>query len=149
MVQTSTLTLRTATVADLPGIRFVDPLMRADPDRAHLIDSSLRNGECAVATDGEEVLGFAILNYTFFHQGFVPLLVVGVGSRRSGVGTALLSEVERRCAKPKLYISANRSNLPAHLLFEKSGFVESGHIANLELNEEEVVYFKTVHLHEA
>jgi ribosomal protein S18 acetylase RimI-like enzyme len=148
MVQTSTLALRAATVADLPGIRFVDPLMRADPDRAHLIDSALGNGECVVATDGE-VLGFAILNYTFFWQGFVPLLVVGVGSRRSGVGTALLSEVERRCVKPKLYISANRSNLPAQSLFEKCGFVESGHIANLELNEEEVVYFKVVHRHEA
>jgi GNAT superfamily N-acetyltransferase len=87
--------------------------MRADPERAHLIESALSAGHCVVAVDDAEIAGFAILNYTFFHQGFVPLLVVGIGSRRIGVGRALLSEVERRCRKSKLYISANRSNLPA------------------------------------
>ena len=137
-------TLRTGTVADLPGVRFVDPLMRADPDRARLIESSLRNGECIVAVDDEEILGFAILNYTFFGQGFVPLLVVAAANRRSGIGARLLSEVERRCTKPKLYVSANRSNLPAQWLFEKCGFVESGRVENLDLNDDELIFFKAI-----
>ena len=136
--------VRTATTADAPGIRFVDPLMRADPDRAHLIRSAVSAGECVVAVDGDEVLGFGILNYTFFQQGFVPLLVVGVGSRRTGVGAALLSELERRCRKPKLYISANRSNVPAQCLFEQCSFVPSGNIQNLDLGDDELVYFKLV-----
>ena len=89
-------TVRTASAADLAGIRFVDPLMRADPDRAHLIQSAVSAGECVVAVDEEKTLGFGILNYTFFHQGFVPLLVVGMGSRRLGIGKKLLSELERR-----------------------------------------------------
>src|SRR6266567_5930820 len=147
MVELTGVTLRTAQASDLAGIRFVDPLMRADPERAQLIHSALERGECVVAADGDEILGFAILNYTFFYQGFVPLLVVGVGSRRCGVGAALLSEVERRCAKAKLYVSANRSNLPAQLLFEKCGFVESGHVAHLDANDEEVFYFKLVQRH--
>lgn len=99
MVEISSVTLRTASASDLAGIRFVDPLMRADPDRARLIQSALDRGECVVALDDEEVRGFAILNYAFFYQGFVPLLVVAIGSRRCGIGATLLSEVERRCAK--------------------------------------------------
>lgn len=139
-----TVTLRTGAMADLPGLRFVDPLMRADPDRARLIESSLRNEECIVAADGDDLCGFAVLNYSFFNQGFVPLLVVAVGNRRSGIGTQLLAEVERRCTKTKLYVSANRSNMPAQWLFEKCGFVPSGHIANLDLDDGEMLFFKSV-----
>ena len=137
-------TVRTASAADLAGIRFVDPLMRADPDRAHLIQSAVSAGECVVAVDGEKILGFGILNYTFFHQGFVPLLVVGMGSRRLGIGKKLLSELERRCTRTKLYISANRSNIPAQCLFEGYGFVPSGHIENLDLGDDELLFFKPV-----
>lgn len=136
--------IRTATATDVAGIRFVDPLMRADPDRAHLIQSAVGAGGCVVAVDREEVLGFGILNYTFFQQGFVPLLVVGMGSRRIGVGKALLSELERRCVKPKLYISANRSNVPAQCLFEQCGFVASGYIENLDLGDDELLFFKPI-----
>ena len=86
--------------------------------------------------------GFAILNYSFFGRGFVPLLVVAAGDRRTGVGTLLLHEVERRCGKDKLFVSANRSNLPAQWLFEKCGFVQSGRVENLDPNDEGVLYFK-------
>jgi ribosomal protein S18 acetylase RimI-like enzyme len=142
MSDISALMFRTADTGDIPGIRFVDPLMRADPDRAQLIASALQNGGCIVAARGDEIVGFAILNYTFFDQGFVPLLVVGAGSRRRGVATALLAELERRCAKPKLYISTNQSNLPAQCLFEKCGFTPSGRIENLDLDDAELLYFK-------
>ena len=104
----------------------------------------MRNGECIVAVDDEDILGFAILNYAFFGQGFVPLLVVAVANRRSGIGARLLSEVERRCTKPKLYVSANRSNLPAQWLFEKCGFVQSGRVENLDLNDDELIFFKAI-----
>jgi ribosomal protein S18 acetylase RimI-like enzyme len=136
--------IRSARACDLAGIRFVDPLMRADPDRAHLIQSAVSAGECVVVVDGDEVLGFGILNYTFFQQGVIPLLVVGMGSRRIGIGKALLSELERRCVKSKLYISANRSNIPAQCLFEQCGFVPSGHIENLDLGDDELLFFKPI-----
>jgi len=131
-------------MADLGGVRFVDPLMRADPDRAASIRAALSSGEAVVALDGDEVVGFALFNYSFFGYGFIPLLVVGIGNRRNGVGTALLAEIERRCRKPKLFVSANRSNLPAQWLFEKCGFVQSGHIANVDLDDDELVFFKRI-----
>ena len=146
MNPTAFATVRTGVIADLPAIGLVDPLMHADLDRAHLIESSLRNGECIVAVDEAEILGFAIMNYSFFAQGFVPLLVVSVGSRRDGIGSRLLSEAEHRCTKPKLYVSANRSNLPAQSLFEKCGFVQSGSIENLDGNDDELVFVKGIHV---
>jgi ribosomal protein S18 acetylase RimI-like enzyme len=142
MVQLTTVTLRTATPEDFSGIRFVDPLLRADPERARLIRSSLTAGECVVATDADDVVAFAILNYSFFGQGFVPLLVVSVSIRRQGIATQLLAEIERRCVKTKLYLSTNRSNAAALYLFEKCGFVQSGRIENLDLDDDELVFFK-------
>src|SRR5690242_3813358 len=100
---------RTGTLQDFEAIRFVDPLLRADPERAQLIRASLAAGDCIVATDSDGVVGFGILNYTFFGYGFVPLLVVAVSSRRRGIGALLLAEIERRCEKSKLYMSTNRS----------------------------------------
>ncbi|MGP1677253.1 MAG: GNAT family N-acetyltransferase [Burkholderiales bacterium] len=141
---TTITAIRTAELADFAGIRFIDPLMRAHPDRAQLIDSSVRNGECMVAFADADILGFAVLNYSFYNQGFIPLLVVAMGNRRSGIGTRLLSEAERRCTKPKLYVCAGRSNLPAHWLFEKRGFVPSDLVANLDLYDDELVLFKSV-----
>jgi hypothetical protein len=76
----TTHTVRTASATDLAGIRVVDSLMRADPDRARLIQSALRTGECMVAVDGDEVLGFDILNYTFFQQGSSPCWWLGWGA---------------------------------------------------------------------
>jgi ribosomal protein S18 acetylase RimI-like enzyme len=144
MWQTTTPTTRTGTPEDFEAVRFVDPLLRADPERRELIRSSLAAGACVVAVEGDDVVGFAILNYSFFGQGFVPLLVVSVSSRRRGIGMLLLGEVERRSVKPKLYLSANRSNLPAQCLFEKCGFVQSGRIENLDLDDDELVFFKAV-----
>jgi len=136
------MSIRTGTSHDFDGVRFVDPLLRADPDRAQLIRASLSAGDCVVATDGDDIVGFGILNYTFFGYGFVPLMVVAVSSRRRGIGTQLLREIEGRCLKPKLYISTTRSNLPAQYLFEKCGFVQSGRIENLDLGDDELVFFK-------
>lgn len=136
------MSFRTGTHADLPGIRFADPLQRADSERARVVEDALAQGRYVVAHDEGEVLGFAVLSYGFFGHGFVPLLVVAMANRRAGIGTRLLQEVEGRCAKRKLFISINRSNAAAQWLFEKCGFTPSGHIENFDLDDDDVVYFK-------
>ena len=133
--------IRPATEADLPALRFVDPLMRADRDRMDLIQSSIEKGLCWLAADSDEVLGFILLG-DFLGQGFVPLLVVAAADRRRGIGRRLLREAERQCSRPKLFVSCNRSNLPAQELFESCGFEVSGQVANLEEGDDEVFYFK-------
>lgn len=141
---TATHCIRLAVPADLPALRFVDPLMRADRDRAHLIRSSLERGECFVAVDDDDVQGFVILNYTLFGHAFVPLLVVAASERRRGLATALLEEAERQCVQSKLFISCNRSNLPAQYLFEHCGFAPSGQVENVDDDDDELIFFKAL-----
>ena len=145
--QTQTLIhcVRLAVPADFPALRFVDPLMRADRDREHLVRTSVERGECFVVVDDDDVQGFAILNYSLFGHAFIPLLVVASGDRRRGLATALIEEAERQCVRSKLFISCNRSNAPAQYLFEKCGFAPSGHVENLDEDEDdELVFYKAL-----
>ena len=141
-----THSVRLAVPADFPALRFVDPLMRADRDREHLVRTSVERGECFVVVDDDDVQGFAILNYSLFGHAFIPLLVVASGDRRRGLATALIEEAERQCVRSKLFISCNRSNAPAQYLFEKCGFAASGHVQNLDDDEDddELVFFKAL-----
>ena len=95
------------------------PAHARGPRWAQLIHASVADEQCVVAADGEDVLGFAILNYTFFNQGFVPLLVVAIAKRRIGIGTQLLRGVERRCATAKLFVSSNRSKFASSMVVRK------------------------------
>jgi ribosomal protein S18 acetylase RimI-like enzyme len=139
-----TYCVRLALRSDLPALRFVDPLMRADHDRQHLIETSIDRAECFVVAEDDEVQGFAILNYTLFGHAFVPLLVVAASERRRGLATALMAEAERQCVRNKLFISCNRSNVPAQNLFERCGFVPSGQVENLDDEDDELVFFKAL-----
>jgi ribosomal protein S18 acetylase RimI-like enzyme len=90
-------------------------------------------------------VGFAVLVYTFFSNGFIPLVVVAPLARRSHHGLALLADAERRCETTKLFTSTNRSNRAAQALFLRAGFVPSGQIENLDApGDPELVYFKAV-----
>jgi GNAT superfamily N-acetyltransferase len=139
-----TYSVRLALPSDFPALRFVDPLMRADRDREHLIRTSIDRGECFVAVDDDDVQGFVILNYALFGHAFVPLLVVAASDRRRGLATALLEEAERQCVRNKLFISCSRSNGPAQYLFQKCGFAPSGHVENLDDEDDELVFFKAL-----
>jgi len=135
--------IRLAADSDLPALRFVDPLMRADRDRAHLVQSSIEKRRCWLAADNDDVLGFVLLG-DFLGQGFVPLLVVAAADRRRGIGRRLLREAERQCTRPKLFVSCNRSNLAAQDLFESLGFEASGQVGNLDEGDDELFYFKRI-----
>lgn len=134
-------TFRAAAKSDLPALKFVDPLLRADPDRADIVHAAVEAGGCLVAQDDDEVVGY-LLNGDLLGHRFINLLVVAVGSRRQGVGQALLDEACRRCDRPKLFISCNRSNVAAQGLIEKCGFERSGQIYNLDQGDPELVYYK-------
>jgi GNAT superfamily N-acetyltransferase len=139
-----TYCVRLALPADISVLRAVDPLMRADSDRQHLVRTSVDREECFVAVEDDGALGFAILNYTFFSHAFVPLLVVATSARRRGIATALLANAERQCVRNKLFVSCNRSNVPAQYLFERCGFVPSGKVENLDDEGDELVFFKAL-----
>ena len=97
--------VRLAVPDDFAALRFiVDPLMRADRDRQHLVRTSVERGECFVVVDDDEVQGFVILNYTLFGTPSSLLLVVASGDRWCGPATASLEEAERQCVRSKFHL---------------------------------------------
>jgi len=143
-MQTVATSLRIGSPGDLLGVVFADPLCQSMPDRTRMVQHALANGECMVATRGDKIVGYVILNNSFFGHAFVPLLVVAMGSRRAGIGTELIAEAEARCKREKLFVSANESNTAAQRLFERRGFVPSGRIENLDDTDDELVYCKWI-----
>jgi ribosomal protein S18 acetylase RimI-like enzyme len=92
--------------------------------------------------EGNKVVGYVILDNSFFGHAFIPLLVVLAGNRRRGIGTRLIVEAEYRCHREKLFISANETNIGAQRLLERRDFVRSGRIENLDDTDDELVFCK-------
>ena len=93
---------------------------------------------------GDTVVGYGVLEYTFYACGFISMVYVHQHYRRRSVGQALLEALEKVCQTPKLFTSTNRSNLPMQALLAKRGYAQSGIIHNLDEGDPEIVYFKRV-----
>ena len=133
---------RTATSQDLLEIMALDHLTATDSGRVKFIKVSVANGSCFVAKAGEQIAGYAVLTYSFFHFGFVELLYVRESMRRNGVGRALLGKLEEICVTSKLFTSTNESNLPMRHLLSACGFSPSGRVENIDPGDPELIFFK-------
>jgi GNAT superfamily N-acetyltransferase len=95
-----------------------------------------------VTIDGGLPIGYAVLEYSFYENGFVAVLYVDSTYRRRGVGEALMRHLETVCRTPKLFTSTNQSNSVMQSLLAKLDYVPSGVIHNLDEGDAELVYFK-------
>jgi len=120
---------------------------RRDAKRIEFIRCAIDQRHCLVCTDNETVLGYSILDYSFYATGFVALLYVDEQQRRQKAGTHLMQALESRCETPKLFTSTNVSNLPMQSLLRKLGYQESGMIFNLDPGDPELVYCKVLRVH--
>jgi GNAT superfamily N-acetyltransferase len=109
--------------------------------RGPFIDRALRSATCIVAEHDDRVLAYAVLEYTFFDNGFLSMVYMAESERRRGSGRALLDALAARCATRKLFTSTNQSNVPMQELLAALGYVRSGVIENLDPNDPELVYF--------
>jgi ribosomal protein S18 acetylase RimI-like enzyme len=135
------MTIRLATVLDFQAIAQADPAGQRDPVRQALLRNHIESGRCWVAADQDRVVGFLVLEYTFYGHGFVSLLMVREDARRRGVGRALLRNAMSICATAKLFTSTNESNNPMRSLLRGQGFEASGVIHNLDEGDPELVFF--------
>lgn len=99
------------------------------------------SGNCYVVV-ATQVLGYGVLEYTFFENGFVSMVYVHPNSRQRGVGIGLMRYLEATCQTPKLFTSTNLSNLPMQSLLAKLGYRLSGVIHDLDEGDPELVYVK-------
>ena len=135
------ISIRPANEDDVEALCSLDLIARSEKERREFIRRSVASGTCFVAVE-DEVIGYGVLNYSFYANGCVDMLYVHSGHRRRGAGAALLRDIESLCQTPKLFSSTNLSNLPMQSLLAKSEYVLSGVIQNLDEGDPEVVYFK-------
>jgi GNAT superfamily N-acetyltransferase len=95
------------------------------------------------------MLGYAILEYSFFQQGFLSMVYVAQSARRLGVASQLFGFAEQLCQRPKLFSSANLSNAAMHALFARLGYSACGMVTGLDEGDPEVFYVKQLHHEDA
>lgn len=137
------LEIRLAEMKDIAAICSFDHLAERE-ERRTFIEKSVRSGSAYVAILDSEVVGYTVLEYGFYSQGFIAMLYVHPGHRRNGFGSALARHVESVCKTDKLFASTNQSNLPMQALMIKLGYIPSGVINNLDEGDPEIVYFKRI-----
>jgi ribosomal protein S18 acetylase RimI-like enzyme len=144
MTSETNLVLRQARESDFPDLLACDAYAHAHETRMHELHRWVEQQSCFVALVRDEPVGFVVLQYTFFGNGFIPLVCVAVSRQRQGIGQFLLAQAERLCTTPKLFTSTNASNARAQRLFARAGFTASGTIENLDEADSELIYFKAV-----
>lgn len=90
--------------------------------------------------DASGPVGYGVLAYTFFEQGFITMLMVAPTARRQGVGARLLKAAEVACTSPKLFTSTNVSNHPMQLLLQRAGWSAVGLLQGLDEGDPELFY---------
>lgn len=134
--------IRPAVENDVEALCSLDLVARQDGGRREFIRREVVSGNCFVAVRGETVVGYGVLNYTFYYNGYIEMLYVHSEHRRLGAGEALLRHMESLCRTPKLFTSTNLSNLRMQSLLAKLGYELSGVIHNLDEGDPEVVHLK-------
>ena len=136
--------IRPARSVDVDALKNLDEVARDEPSRQVYIDQAVESKQCFVALDDAEPVGYAVLSYQFYNNGWVDMLYVDRDSRRRGIGGALLAHLAHNCLTAKLFTSTNQSNKAMQALLEKAGFESSGVIYNLDVGDPELVYFKLI-----
>ena len=131
-----------ATEIDIEAIISVDSMAVLDGNRRQCICEWVSRDSAFVAVVEDAVVGYAVLEYTFFSQGFISMLIIAEEYRRKGVGTALVSHLEEICNTDKLSTSTNNSNEPIQALMQSMSYEPSGVVYNLDDGDPELFYFK-------
>ena len=134
--------IRAAVEDDVEVLCNLDHIARVEDERREFIRREVDAGHCFVAVLDQTVVGYGVLNYTFYSNGWIDMLYVHSDYRRRGAATTLLRHMELCCRTPKLFASTNQSNSGMQALLTKLGYESSGVIHNLDEGDPEIVYFK-------
>ncbi len=137
--------IRQAVPADVPAMLECDPYARSHPARGQAVGEAVGRGQGFVEVAAGQIVGYLLLSHDFFEHGFVSLVVVAPWQQRQGVALRLLAAAQQACRTPRLFISTNQSNQASRALIAKAGFQPSGVIENLDEQDPELIFCKTVH----
>lgn len=135
------MTICQAECDDLEALYACDEFAAQSAHRRELIKRNVLAGNCYLA-QASAALGYVMLDYSFFGNGFVSLLYVSQAARQRGVGCALMRHAESVCKTEKLFTSTNMSNAIMQALLNKLGYALSGVLHELDEGDPELVFFK-------
>ena len=127
---------------DIDEMVALDALVIGNSSRRNLITQTVKQHQGYVARQENRIVGFLLMHRHFFELPFIELLLVHPSFRRQGIGTALMRHLETISTPGKLFTSTNVSNERMQRLCERSGYVRSGIIENLDEDDPELIYFK-------
>ena len=134
--------IRNATESDVADMYTVDPVAAKEEIRRQQVRKWVNARQAVVALLDEVVVGYAVLEYTFFSNGFISMLMVDKSSRRQGIATAIVKHLEEVCETNKLFTSTNKSNKPMQSLMHSMSYEPSGTVYNLDEGDPELFYVK-------
>jgi GNAT superfamily N-acetyltransferase len=135
--------IRLAQASDLDAVWQLDVNAHNDQRRRDFIARAVQAGSCFVALD-DQIIGYGVLEYIFYENGFVSMLYVQADRRRSGIGLKLMRHFESICRTPRLFTSTNLSNQPMQVLLAKLNYRLSGVLYHLDEDDPELVFFKVL-----
>jgi len=136
--------IRNATENEIDQIIAIDYIASTEETRRQQIREWIKKDCAIIALIDERILGYAVLEYTFFSCGFISMLIVQEEHRRYGIATALVKRLEEACNTEKLFTSTNESNIPMQAFLASMSYEPSGIVHNLDEGDPELFYFKRV-----
>ncbi|CAF1456808.1 unnamed protein product [Rotaria magnacalcarata] len=132
----------------LATINDIDQICNSIDDRDFIrsfLERSVASSYCHVALWNDKlIVGYAVLDYSFYAQAFISMVLIHPLYRRQGVGLMLMNYLEERTVitTKKLFTSTNLSNLAMQSLLAKLKYQLTGVIQNLDDGDPELVYYK-------
>lgn len=91
------ISIRPAVEADIETLCSLDLIAHQENERRELIRCEVASGNCFVAVVNETVIGYGVLNYTFYNNGCIEMIYIDSEHRRCGARAALLKHMESLC----------------------------------------------------
>jgi len=121
-----------ARIEQLDEICAIDREVLGDFSRSKQIRLAIQEKRCIIKQNEHGITGFLIFTNDFFEHSFISLVIVKNSERRRGVAASLIEAYVEIAITPKIFSSTNQSNTAMHQVFEKTGFIKSGIIENLD-----------------